>query len=97
VVTSFSADRSKAAEPLTSQGKEGRPTPSPPHANPSSASRERRGGPQGVQDCPAHAPASQATPRRPDNLEGRSGRALEPGDCEPPFALSCAPPGEAVQ
>jgi len=49
-------------------------------------------------------------PRQPDCLEGRSGRALEPGDAHPPLSLSfrawrnvdgylvpLVPPGEAVQ
>ena len=53
---------------------------------------------------------SQATPRQPDCLEGRWGRALEPGDAQAPFSLSFrawrevdaylvphVPPGEAIQ
>jgi hypothetical protein len=53
---------------------------------------------------------SQATPWQPDCLEGRWGRALEPGDAEAPLSLSFrawrkvdghlvppVPPGEAVQ
>ena len=68
-------------------------------------------GPQGLPRTTLPTPRQgQATPRQPDCLEGRSGRALEPGDAQPPLSLSFrawrevdgylvppAPPGEAVQ
>jgi hypothetical protein len=68
-------------------------------------------GPQGDPRTTLPTPGEvKATPRQPDCLESRWGRALEPGDAQAPFSLSFrtwrevdayfvspVPPGEAIQ